>query len=208
MKATSAGVLEFEALRQLLGRYVSSPLGHAELERIRPRRRRAPGRGTGRSAGSDGVPALRGTPANGGTRRRDAAGFRRHPGPHGGRSQAEDRGASLEPREIFELLSLLDRAADAKSILAAVAERFPLLAAFGALIGDFRGLLRDLEGKILPDGTVADNASVLLGRLRRDIERQKKSIQESLERFLRATATKACCRRCSSPSATSASCVP
>ena len=45
---------------------------------------------------------------------------------------------------------------------------------------------QDLEGKILPDGTVADHASVALGRLRRDIERQKKSIQESLERFLRA----------------------
>jgi DNA mismatch repair protein MutS2 len=33
---------------------------------------------------------------------------------------------------------------------------------------------------------VADNASVALARLRRDIERQKKSIQDSLERFLRA----------------------
>jgi DNA mismatch repair protein MutS2 len=33
---------------------------------------------------------------------------------------------------------------------------------------------------------VSDRASVLLGRLRRDIERQKKAIQESLERFLRA----------------------
>ena len=47
-------------------------------------------------------------------------------------------------------------------------------------------LLRDLEGKILPDGSVADHASVALGRLRRDIERQKKAIQDSLERFLRA----------------------
>jgi DNA mismatch repair protein MutS2 len=33
---------------------------------------------------------------------------------------------------------------------------------------------------------VSDHASVALARLRRDIERQKKSIQESLERFLRA----------------------
>ena len=55
-----------------------------------------------------------------------------------------------------------------------------------ATIGDFRALLQDLDGKILPDGTVADNASVALARLRRDIERQKKSIQDSLERFLRA----------------------
>ena len=33
---------------------------------------------------------------------------------------------------------------------------------------------------------MADHASVALARLRRDIERQKKSIQDSLERFLRA----------------------
>ena len=95
-------------------------------------------------------------------------------------------GASLEPKEIFDLFSLLDRAADAKSLLTAAVERFPRLGRRAHGIGDFRGLLRDLAGKILPDGSVADNASVALARLRRDIERQKKSIQESLERFLRA----------------------
>src|SRR5262249_58123159 len=87
---------------------------------------------------------------------------------------------------IFEVFALLDRAADAKSVLTAAAERFPRLGARAATIGDFRGLLKDLDGKILPDGSVSDNASVALARLRRDIERQKKSIQESLDRFLRA----------------------
>ena len=33
---TSAEVLEFESLRQLLGRYVSSPLGRRELEKVAP----------------------------------------------------------------------------------------------------------------------------------------------------------------------------
>ena len=37
-----------------------------------------------------------------------------------------------------------------------------------------------------PTRTLADDASVALHRLRRDIERQKKQIQISLERFLRA----------------------
>ena len=31
---TSAAVLEFEALRQLVGRYIASPLGKRELEEI------------------------------------------------------------------------------------------------------------------------------------------------------------------------------
>ncbi len=95
-------------------------------------------------------------------------------------------GAGLEPKEIFELFTLLDVAADAKSHLAAAAERFPLLGRRASAIGEFRALLRELDGKILPDGSVADHASVALGRLRRDIERQKKSIHDSLERFLRS----------------------
>lgn len=81
---------------------------------------------------------------------------------------------------------LLDRAADIRVILLAVAERFPKLAARGAAIGEFRPLLRDLAGKILPDGALADHASPELARLRRDVERQRKLIEDSLERFLRA----------------------
>ncbi|HEY1337230.1 MAG TPA: endonuclease MutS2, partial [Bryobacteraceae bacterium] len=95
-------------------------------------------------------------------------------------------GATLEPKEIFDVLMLLDRAADAKSVLTAAAERFQRLGRRAQTIGDFRALLQDLDGKILPDGTVSDHASVALARLRRDIERQKKAIQESLERFLKA----------------------
>ncbi|HEU5021670.1 MAG TPA: endonuclease MutS2, partial [Bryobacteraceae bacterium] len=38
-------------------------------------------------------------------------------------------GATLDPPEIFGLIQLLDRAADAKSSLSAAAERFPLLGA-------------------------------------------------------------------------------
>src|SRR2546425_3836151 len=84
-----------------------------------------------------------------------------------------------------EVLEFLAHAADAKSILQSVTERFPRLGARSQGIGDFRQVLNDVAGTILPDGTVADHASVALGRLRRDIERQRKSIQDSLERFLR-----------------------
>ena len=43
-----------------------------------------------------------------------------------------------------------------------------------------------MEGKIQADGTVLDSASPHLNRIRREIEKQKKGIQDSLERFLRA----------------------
>ncbi len=94
-------------------------------------------------------------------------------------------GASLDPREIFDLIAFLDRAADAKSSLNAVAERFPLLAVYAARIGDFRHLLQEVGGRIQPDGSVLDTASPHLNRIRRDMEKQKKAIQDSLERFLR-----------------------
>src|SRR5262249_15291413 len=95
-------------------------------------------------------------------------------------------GSALEPKEIFAVFAVLDRAADAKSLLTAAAERFPRLGRRAQTIGDFRALLKELDGKILPDGSIADHASVALARIRRDIERQKRSIQESLERFLRS----------------------
>lgn len=187
MKATSADVLEFEPLRALLGRYVLSPLGRAELAAVQPHTDHERLE-TDLEEAREAVEYLRSaarpqTAARGAAIRMD---FSAIPDLDQAVHKLRIEGASLEPREIFETLSLLDRAADAKSILAAAAERFPRLGAYAASIGDFRALLADLSGKILPDGTVSDHASVLLARLRRDVERQKKAIQESLERFLRA----------------------
>jgi len=187
MKATSADVLEFESLRALLRRYVSSPLGQAELAKIAPHSDEARLAADLADAG-EAVQYLRSAArpqpaARGAAIRIDFGGI---PELTEAVQKLRIEGAGLEAKEIFDLFGVLDRAADAKSVLNAVAERFPRLGARAQQIGDFRSLLRDLEGKILPDGTVADHASVALARLRRDIERQRKSIQESLERFLKA----------------------
>ncbi|MGD0498344.1 MAG: Smr/MutS family protein [Bryobacteraceae bacterium] len=184
---TSAEVLEFESLRQLLGRYVSSPLGCRELEKVQPH---ADGERLAEDLAEAGEAieylraATRPQPAvRGAAIRIDFGGL---PDVEDAVHKLRIEGASLEPTEIFGIFALLDCAADAKSVLSATAERFPRLGRRAQTIGDFRGLLKELEGKILPDGSVADRASVALARLRRDMERQKKAIQESLERFLRA----------------------
>jgi DNA mismatch repair protein MutS2 len=187
MKATSADILEYESLRALVGRYVSSPLGKAELVKIAPHTDAArlaldlaeAGEAVQylRSAARP-QPAVRGAAI-----RIEFSGI---PDLTEAVHKLRIEGASLEAKEIFDLFAVLDRAADAKSVLNAVAERFPRLGARAQLIGDFRALLKDLEGKINPDGSVSDHASVALARLRRDIERQRKSIQDSLERFLKA----------------------
>jgi DNA mismatch repair protein MutS2 len=187
MRTTSADVLEFESLRELVGRYVSSPLGRQELDKIQPHTDRdrlesdlaEAEEATGYlRAASKPQPAVRGAAIR--------INFSSIPDLTANVHKLRIEGATLEPKEISDVLAFLDRAADARSILNSVAERFPRLGQRAQAIGEFRSLLNDLAGKIEPDGTIPDHASVALGRLRRDIDKQKKSIQDSLERFLRA----------------------
>ena len=46
-------------------------------------------------------------------------------------------------------------------------------------------MLRFFRGKLLPDGTLDDRASAALGGIRREVERQRRLIQESLRGYLR-----------------------
>ena len=206
---TSAEVLEFEPLRQLVGRYIASPLGKRELEKVSPLADRAQ-LDTDLAEAGEAIQYLHVAlhPQSGSRGAALRIEFGGIPDVEPAVHKLRIEGAGLEPKEIFELFTLLDIAADAKSHLTAAAERFPLLGRRAATIGEFRALLRELDGKILPDGSVADHASVALARLRRDIERQKKSIQNRWNASCAPTARKASSRRSSSPSAMSASSSP
>ncbi|MCC6859701.1 MAG: endonuclease MutS2 [Bryobacterales bacterium] len=187
MKTSSAEVLEFENLRELIGRYITSPLGRLHLDAANPhldRARLEQQREDLEEAirylrqASQPQPAARGSAIR--------LSFNTIPDLTAAVHKLRIEGAGLEPREVIDLIGLLDKAADVKYILGAVAERYPRLAAYAQRIGEFRQVLRDIAGKVQPDGSIADHASVALNRLRRDIERQKRLIQESLERFLRS----------------------
>ena len=187
MIQSSADLLEFEPLRQLLGRYVYSPLGKAELESVEP----AVDRVWIESALADAAEALeylRTSQAPQVAHRGAAIAprFDSIPDPTSAVALLRIEGASLDARQIYNLTQLLDQASEIRSILSAPEERFPRIAAMAAQISDLRPLLRELRGKILPDGSVADDASVMLNRLRRDIEKQQKQFQISLERFMRS----------------------
>ncbi len=95
-------------------------------------------------------------------------------------------GAALDGLQIQDLFATLAVAGEYRSILQKVAGRYPRLAFRSSKLADLRDLARRYERVFLPDGSLSDQASVALGRIRRDIGRQQKSIQESLERFLRA----------------------
>lgn len=176
MIRTSGQLLEWEELRALLGRYIAGPLGRSELGKLEPRSDRewlepalaevaeamAFVRASGRpplAASVDSSEAV---------------------------AKLRIEGAGLDGEEIAQLAAFLERATETKSFLASEGQQFPMLAHRASRMGDFRSLVRDISGKILPNGSVADDASPALSRLRRDIEKQGRLIQQSLERFLRA----------------------
>jgi DNA mismatch repair protein MutS2 len=95
-------------------------------------------------------------------------------------------GASLDGRQIMDLFHTLALAGEYRGALTAASERFPRLARRGHRLADLRDVARRYERAFLPDGSLADEASVALGRIRREIEKQQRGIQDSLERFMRA----------------------
>jgi DNA mismatch repair protein MutS2 len=187
---TSGDLLEFEQLRELVGRYVGSAQGRDELRRLSPSSDRKLIEETHAITG-EAIEYLK-TASQPQTVARGAVvrlRFTDIPDLQAAAQKLRIEGAVLDGKEIFDLLSLVDRASDARMLLTATADRFPRLAKKASAMGDLRGLVHDLAGKILPDGSVSDDASVALHRIRRGIERQKKAIQDSLERFLKAHRT-------------------
>jgi DNA mismatch repair protein MutS2 len=182
----SADLLEFESLRQLVGRFVRSQLGREEIEKLAPHSDREALESTLADV-AEAVIYLRSTfesqPASRGAAIRVR--FDSIPDIAATLPMLRIEGAGLEAAQILDLTRLLEQAGEIRAVLNVAATRYPRLGVRAAGIFDPRSMLRDLSGKILPDGTLADDASVALHRLRRDIDRQQKHIQASLERFLR-----------------------
>lgn len=182
MQHSSARLLEFETLRELLGGYASSPLGKRRIEELR--------------ASLD-----RGWIENQQTLTSEIREYRRVGGrfefaglPEIDRLLEKSRisGAALETTEIRDVVLVADRASEWTEIVrqppAAMRTEWKAVNALSAGIGDFSAFLRAFRNKILPDGTLDDKASPELSRIRREIEKQKRQIQESLRGHLRKLA--------------------
>ncbi len=186
MQNFSADLLEFESLRQLVGRYVRGPLGKQELEKLAPETDRAALEGAlAEVAESIAYLDASHQPQAAGR----GAAIRLHFDAIPDISQAlpmlRIEGAALDAQQVLDLTRLLEQAGEIRAALNVAASKYSRLASHSAALADPRALLRELSGKILPDASLADNASVALNKLRRDIERQQKQILVSLERFLR-----------------------
>ena len=101
-------------------------------------------------------------------------------------------GAALETTEIRDVVMIADRGSEWREIVrqppAAMRSEWTAVDVLSAGILDFTAFLRAFHNKILPDGTLDDRASPELSRVRREIEKQKRQIQESLRGYLRKLA--------------------
>jgi DNA mismatch repair protein MutS2 len=179
---TSARVLEFESLRDLIRGYGSSPLGHGRIDVLGPS-------------------VDRGWIENQHLLTTEIREYHRV----GGRfefsglrdvsetmTKSRISGAVLETTEIRDLILLVDRAAEWREIAlsppAAMKVEWRAVAQLSSGIADFTEFLRAFRNKIHPDGTLEDKASPELARIRRETERQKRQIQESLRGYLKRLA--------------------
>ena len=103
-------------------------------------------------------------------------------------------GAVLESLEIRSILGLAECVVAWRTLMAAPpegAEAWPALRELSAplLHQDPSSLVHSLRGKIEPDGSLNDSASPELRRLRREMERQQRQIEETLRSSLRKLST-------------------
>ena len=196
---TSSRLLEFETLRDLLAGYASSPLGQRRIAELLPSLDRA-----WIETQQQLTTEIREYRRVGG--RFEFAGL---PEVRKLIEKSRIAGAALETTEIRDIVLVADRGAEWREIVrqppAAMRSEWTAVEALSAGIQDFTAFLRAFRNKILPDGTLDDRASPELSRIRREIEKQKRQIQESLRGYLRKLAEGGACRTNSSPSAASVS---
>lgn len=106
-------------------------------------------------------------------------------------AKARIEGVALEAEEIRALLALAEEIAAWAELMKAppenVREKLTELTGLSReVLGvSLRPLIDGMREKILPDGTLADDASPELRRIRREMERQRRAIEESLRAALR-----------------------
>jgi DNA mismatch repair protein MutS2 len=179
MKNSSAGVLEFGSLRDLLHGYTGSDLGRAKVSELTPsldlvwiesqQHLTSDIREFHRAGGNFNFAGLT-----------DISSLL---------DKSRIAGAALETLEILNVLTVVDRAAEWREIALrppqGMKREWSAVRELSSGIADFTDFLRGFRNKIAPDGTLEDKASLQLASIRREIESQRRAIQNSLRAYLR-----------------------
>ena len=196
---SSAAVLEFDRLREMVRGCCQSELGRQAVDELAP------------TADAEWVERQQQLTAE--VRAFLQAGGRFDFGGLGNPRQlvlrARIGGAALDPAELREVILLVDRAAEWREAAAHPPQAmrppaggppvglfpsgssrdadnpWPAVEQLSSTIQDFTPLLRYFAHKLAPDGSLDDHASPALAGIRREIESQRRRIQESLRGYLR-----------------------
>ena len=175
----SLRVLEFESFRELLRGYAQSPFGQKLISELVPSTDRAWVENQQTLTGE--IREFRRVGGN-----FDFAGLLEI-GSH--LEKAKIAGAALETTEIRDVVLVVDRASEWRQITlsppTAMKAPWAVVTDLSSGIVDFTDFLRGFRNKIQPDGTLEDKASPELARIRRETEKQRRQIQESLRGYLR-----------------------
>ena len=175
---SSARLLEFDALLDLLRTYAVSPLGKGRVTELAP------------SSDPVWIENQQELAAEIREYRRVGGRFEFAGLLHTGKlvEKARIEGSALETGAIRDIVLVVDRAAEWREIAlqppAAMQSAWTAVRSLSAGIADFTNFLRSFRNKILPDGTLDDRASPELARIRREVEKQRRLIQDSLRSYL------------------------
>ena len=182
---SSAAALEWPRLREHIAGYAASPLGRGWVQALEP------------CADLPWIDAQQQRTAEIRTYLTGGGSFDFHGlfDPTDLLDQSRLEGAALEGTQINALLHVIERVHAWRALLrpspGAAPRAWHSIAALSAALleQDFAPLLAALRGKIEPDGSLSDDASPELRRIRRAMERQHRAIEESLRKSLRALAS-------------------
>jgi len=179
LKDTSARLLEFDALRELVRGYTVSDLGRDRVEALAP---------------STDLAWIR-------TQQQLTAAIREFRRARGSFNfsglldiskileKSRISGAALGAEEIFSVITVVDRGMEWREIAfhppQGIKGDWAGIRELSSGVADLSPLLKAIRGKILPDGTLDDRASPQLAGIRREIEKQRRTIQDSLRGYMR-----------------------
>ena len=95
-------------------------------------------------------------------------------------------GAVLSPAELLDVDSLAEVATGAKQTFKGEGAKYPLLAERAASVADFRPLSQAIRRAVMPNGEISDDASPQLKRIRANTLQAREQIKRSLESIMRA----------------------
>ena len=179
--------LEFGQAVDLVARFAASPLGIARLERLKSE----PGPAALDTVRaelalvSEAVQWLRVASKRDQRRVPAVPSFAGVTDVRGPVARLSVEGVSLDPGQIRAIVELLESAHRIRKALRNCGSGRQGLRSAGKEMPDLRRLVSKLAGRILPNDEISSLASSELSRVRRRIERQRRIVETSLEKFLR-----------------------